>query len=105
MTVIMRVNLIWFELRRRAPLGERPCRGRERLPHRADGLSTSWTNTSDAKEGVLMQERSITTKKDVAEGKGGACHAKNVTLAQIMTTMAQASAEKGVSVAEEGVRF
>ena len=52
----------------------------------------------------MTQERTIMTE-DVSEGKEGACHAKNLSLAQIMVTMAQESAEKSVSVAEEGVRF
>ena len=47
----------------------------------------------------------IMTGKDVSEGKGVAHHGRNVALEQILATVAQTIAGKGVSVAEEDVRF
>ena len=59
------------------------------MSHRTwtDGLFYK-LDTSDAKEGVLTQDMMIMTEKAVSEGEGGAYHAKNVDLTQIMATMA-----------------
>ena len=58
------------------------------------------------KGAFLAQERAmILTENGVLEGKEGTCYVRDVPLAPIIANMAQASAEKCISVAEEDVRF
>ena len=68
-------------------------------------FSTSWTSLKQ-KRAFWRKKRTIMNERDVSEEKGHAHHSeKNVALTQIMATVTQASAEKGVSVAEDGVRL